>query len=217
MATPTDSSVGVVASGAGPYPARVRIANHEQEADVSRITEHIEVAVPVRVAYDQWTQFESFPRFMAGVERVVQVDDKTLEWTATIAGAVKHWRAEIVEQQPDDLVAWRSIDGARNEGLVQFRSLGPERTMVELQLEVEPEGMVEKAADALGVVERRVRGDLERFRDFIEARARPTGAWRGRIEGSEVEDDDEPENAEDESGRLGGNAHREPTEIGRRG
>jgi uncharacterized membrane protein len=184
---------------------------------VSRITEKIEVAVPVRVAYDQWTQFESFPQFMAGVDRVIQVEDKTLEWTATIAGVVKHWRAEIVEQQPDDLVAWRSIEGARNDGLVRFRSLGPERTMVELQLEVAPEGVVEKAADALGVVERRVRGDLERFRDFIEARAQATGAWRGRIEDSQVEDDDEHEDEQDQPGGLGAKAEREATEIGRRG
>jgi uncharacterized membrane protein len=184
---------------------------------VSRITESIEVAVPVRVAYDQWTQFESFPQFMSGVDRVVQVDDKTLEWTATIAGVVKHWRAEIVEQQPDDLVAWRSIEGARNDGLVRFESLGPERTRVELQLEVDPEGLVEKAGDALGLVERRVRGDLERFREFIEGRAQPTGAWRGRIEGSQVEDDDaDGEGEDDVSGGPAGNATRETTEIGRR-
>ena len=182
---------------------------------MSRISEEVEVAVPVRVAYDQWTQFESFPRFMAGIDRVIQVDDRTLEWTATIAGVVKHWRAEITEQRPDDVVAWRSTDGAQNDGQVRFRSLGPDRTMVELQLDVEPEGLVEKAADALGVVERRVRGDLERFRDFIESRAQPTGAWRGRIEGADVEDD---EDADDAPGGPSGSApRREPTEIGRPG
>jgi uncharacterized membrane protein len=177
---------------------------------VSRITEEIEVAVPVRVAYDQWTQFESFPRFMDGIDRVVQVDDKTLEWTATIAGAVKHWRAEITEQRPDQVVAWRSIEGARNDGHVAFRSLGPDRTLVEAQLDVAPEGLVEKAADALGVVERRVRGDLVRFRDFIESRAQPTGAWRGSVEGGRVEDDDD----DDQLGGTGGIADRQPTEIG---
>ena len=182
---------------------------------MSRISEEIEVAVPVRVAYDQWTQFESFPRFMAGIDRVIQVDDRTLEWTATIAGVVKHWRAEITEQRPDDVVAWRSTDGAQNDGQVRFRSLGPDRTMVELQLDVEPEGLVEKAADALGVVERRVRGDLERFRDFIESRAQPTGAWRGRIEGADVDDD---EDADAAPGEPSGSApRREPTEIGRPG
>jgi uncharacterized membrane protein len=180
---------------------------------VSRIAESIEVAVPVRTAYDQWTQFESFPRFMDGVDRVVQIDDKTLEWTATIAGAVKHWRAEITEQRPDEVVAWRSIEGAQNDGQVRFRSLGPDRTMVEVQLDVEPDGLVEKAADALGVVERRVRGDLVPFRDFIEKRDQPTGAWRGRVEGGHVEEDDDV----DELGGTGGSSDRQPTEIGRPG
>jgi uncharacterized membrane protein len=149
---------------------------------MSRIIEEIEVEVPIRVAYDQWTQFETFPRFMDGVDRVLQLDDRTLEWTATIAGKVKHWRAEIVEQQPNELVAWRSIDGAQNDGQVRFEQLGPRRTNVTVQLDVEPEGLVERAGDALGVVERRVRGDLERFRDFIEARGQATGAWRGAID-----------------------------------
>ncbi len=156
---------------------------------MSRIIESIEVDVPVRVAYDQWTQFESFPHFMDGVERVVQLDDKTLEWTATIAGKTKHWRAEIVEQQPERTVSWRSTEGAQNDGMVTFEPLGPDRTRVTLQLDVEPEGLVEKAGDALGVVERRVRGDLERFREFIEGRGQATGAWRGRVEGGVVEDD----------------------------
>jgi uncharacterized membrane protein len=180
---------------------------------VSRISEEIEVAVPVRVAYDQWTQFESFPRFMDGVERVVQVDDKTLEWTARVAGVVKHWRAEILEQQPDRVVAWRSVDGTQNDGQVRFRPVGADRTIVEVQLDVEPEGLVEKAADALGVVERRVRGDLVRFRDFIESRAEPTGAWRGRVEGGRVEDDAD----DDPDAGPGAGASPEPTEIGRPG
>jgi len=157
---------------------------------VSRITDRIEVDVPVRVAYDQWTQFESFPQFMEGVDRVVQLDDRTLEWTATIAGKTKHWRAEIVEQQPDQVVSWRSTEGAQNDGVIRFESLGANRTRVSLQLDVEPEGLVEKAGDALGIVERRVKGDLERFREFIEGRGQATGAWRGEIEGGVVEKDD---------------------------
>jgi uncharacterized membrane protein len=160
---------------------------------VSQIVEALEVDVPVRVAYDQWTQFESFPHFMEGVDRVVQVDDKILEWTATIAGKVKNWRAEIVEQRPDEIVAWRSIDGAQNDGSVRFEPLGLKRTSITLQLDVEPEGLVEKAGDALGIVERRVRGDLERFRDFIEARGVPTGAWRGAVENGRVEEPGETE------------------------
>ena len=153
---------------------------------MSRIIEEIEVGVPVRVAYDQWTQFESFPQFMDGVDKVEQLDDTTLEWTATIAGKTKHWRAQIVEQRPDALISWRSVDGARNDGAVRFEQLTAERTRIELQLDLEPEGVVEKAGDALGVVERQVRGDLERFRDFIEAVALPTGAWRGRVQRGDV-------------------------------
>jgi uncharacterized membrane protein len=156
---------------------------------MSRIIEEIEVGVPIRVAYDQWTQFESFPRFMEGIDRVLQLDDTTLEWTASIGGRVKHWRAEIVEQRPDDIVAWRSTEGAHNDGAVRFESLGSARTRVILQLDVEPEGLVEKAGDALGVVERRVRGDLERFRDFVESRGQATGAWRGRVDDGRVRAD----------------------------
>ena len=154
---------------------------------MSRIIETIEVDVPVGVAYDQWTQFESFPQFMDGIERVVQVDDATLEWTASIAGKVKHWRAEITEQRPDELVAWRSTEGAQNDGLVRFEPAGAERTRLELQLDFEPDGILETAGDALGVVERRVRGDLERFKAFIESRGQATGAWRGTVDDGRVE------------------------------
>jgi uncharacterized membrane protein len=153
---------------------------------LSRISDDIEVNVPIRVAYDQWTQFESFPQFMEGVERVVQLDDRTLEWTANIAGNTKQWRAEIIEQQPDQIISWRATSGAQNDGTVRFDSLAPNRTRVSLDMDVEPEGAVEKAGDALGVVERRVKGDLERFRDFIESRQQPTGSWRGSVEGGEV-------------------------------
>jgi uncharacterized membrane protein len=154
---------------------------------VSRIIEEVEVDVPARVAYDQWTQFESFPLFMEGVERVIQLDDTTLEWTATIAGKVKHWRAEITEHRPDELIAWRSVEGAQNDGTVGFDAAGPGRTLITLQVDVEPEGLVEKAGDALGVVERRVRGDLERFRDFVENRGQATGAWRGSVDDGRVD------------------------------
>lgn len=150
---------------------------------MSRINQSIDVDVPTRVAYEQWTQFESFPQFMEGVEKVVQVDDTTLDWTASIAGREKQWRARITEQQPDELVAWRSIEGARNDGRVEFESLGPNRTRVSLELDVEPDGALETAGDALGIVEARVRGDLERFRDFVEGRQVATGAWRGEVRG----------------------------------
>ena len=154
---------------------------------MSQIIETLEVDVSVRVAYDQWTQFESFPKFMEGVDRVVQVDDTTLEWTASIAGVVKNWQAEITEQRPDELVAWRSTEGARNDGAISFEPLGTDRTRLELQLDVEPDGLVEKAGDALGIVERRVRGDLERFKAFVESRGQATGTWRGTVDDGRVE------------------------------
>ncbi|HEX7345913.1 MAG TPA: SRPBCC family protein [Candidatus Limnocylindrales bacterium] len=152
---------------------------------MSRIVESIDVEVPVRVAYDQWTQFEEFPRFMDGVKRVEQLNDTTLEWTAEINGVERSWQAEIVEQEPDQVVAWRSTSGAKNDGRVTFEALGADRTRVTLELEVEPEGVVEKAGDALGFVERQVEGDLRRFKEFIESRGTPTGGWRGEVEGGQ--------------------------------
>jgi uncharacterized membrane protein len=154
---------------------------------MSKITDHIDVDVPVRTAYDQWTQFESFPEFMEGVERVVQLDPRTLDWTARIAGKTKHWRAEIVDQEPDQTIAWRSTEGARNDGRVSFEALDADRCRVTLELDIDPEGAVEATGDALGFVGRRVKGDLDRFKEFIEARGQATGAWRGRVEGSQVQ------------------------------
>ncbi len=154
---------------------------------MSVVEESIDVDVPVRVAYDQWTQFETFPHFMEGVERVTQLDDKSLEWHANIAGQDKHWTAEIVEQTPDQRVAWRSTSGAPNAGVVSFQSNGTNATKVTLQLEAEPEGPIESAGDALGFLDRRVKGDLERFKEFVEGRGVATGSWRGEIHGGEVE------------------------------
>jgi uncharacterized membrane protein len=153
---------------------------------MSRITDHIEVDVPVTVAYDQWTQFESFPRFMDGVERVLQLDPKTLDWTATIAGKTKHWRAEIVEQEPDRLISWRSLDGARNDGTVRFEPVDATTCRITLELDVAPDGPIEATGDALGFVSRRVKGDLERFREFIESRGQATGGWHGQVEDRQV-------------------------------
>ena len=150
---------------------------------MSHISESIDVEVPCSVAYDQWTQFESFPQFMEGIERVDQVDDTTVDWTASIAGRTKHWRARIEEQRPDELVSWRSVEGAPNDGRVEFESLGPSRTRVMLELDIEPDGAIESAGDALGIVEGRVRGDLKRFKAFIEGQGAATGAWRGTVEG----------------------------------
>jgi uncharacterized membrane protein len=152
------------------------------------VVEHTtEVDVPVRVAYDQWTQFESFPEFMEGVTRVVQQGDKSLEWTAEIMGKEKSWTAEIVEQVPDQRIAWRSTSGAPNAGIVTFQPTGENTTRVTLRIEAEPEGPVDTAGDALGFLDRQVKGDVERFKEFLERRGVATGAWRGEIRGGEVE------------------------------
>jgi uncharacterized membrane protein len=148
----------------------------------STIEQSVEVHVPVRAAYDQWTQFEDFPRFMEGVERVEQIDDERLHWTAKVGGRQEEWDARITEQTPDQRIAWTSTGGTYHAGVVTFHRIDDARTRVMLQMDYEPESVTEKVGDALGVMTRRVKGDLERFRDFIESRGRPTGAWRGRID-----------------------------------
>lgn len=155
---------------------------------MSTIVESIDVAVPIRVAYDQWTQFEQFPRFMEGVKRVKQLDDTTLEWTAEIAGVERSWRAEITEQEPDTRIAWRSTSGAKNAGQVEFQTTADNMTRITLQLDVEPEGPVESAGDALGFVERQAEGDLRRFKEYIELRGTPSGAWRGEVAAGNAQD-----------------------------
>jgi len=151
-----------------------------------RFEQSTEVDVPVRVAYDQWTQFEEFPEFMEGVERVEQLDDKQLRWTAHIAGQTKTWTAEITDQTPDTRVAWKSIEGAENAGAALFESLGADRARVTLRIDADPEGPIETIGANLGLLEGRVKGDLERFKKFIESRGTATGAWRGEIHGDEV-------------------------------
>ena len=149
---------------------------------MATVEQSIDVNVPVRVTYDQWTQFEEFPRFMEGVKSVRQLDDTHLHWTAEVAGEEKEWDAEITEQHPDERIAWQSTSGARNAGVVTFHRLDDDHTRVTLQMDVEPEGPIEKAGDAIGVPDRQVKEDLERFKKFIESRGRETGAWRGEIE-----------------------------------
>ena len=148
---------------------------------MSTIEKSIEVNVPVRTAYNQWTQFEEFPRFMEGVKEVNQLDDTHLHWKAAIAGQQKEWDAEITEQTPDQRIAWTSRGGAINGGVVTFHRLSDARSKVMLQLEYDPQGFAENVGDALGVVSLRVQGDLERFKEFIEKRGRETGAWRGQV------------------------------------
>jgi len=149
---------------------------------MSKILEAVDVQVPVKTAYDQWTQFESFPEFMDGVKSVRQLDDTTLEWVASVAGKEKSWKAKITEQEPDQRIAWTATDGAHNAGVVTFHRLAEGESRVTLQLDVDPEGPVENVGDALGFVQRRVKGDMERFKEFIEKRGTETGAWRGEVD-----------------------------------
>jgi uncharacterized membrane protein len=148
---------------------------------MSTLEKSIEVNVPVRTSYNQWTQFEEFPRFMEGVKAVKQLDDTRLHWKAEIAGQEKEWDAEITEQTPDQRIAWTSRGGAINGGVVTFHRLSDVTSKVMLQLEYDPQGFVENVGDALGVVSSRVQGDLERFKEFIEKRGRETGGWRGQV------------------------------------
>jgi uncharacterized membrane protein len=147
---------------------------------MSVIEKSVEVEVPLRAAYDQWTQFEDFPRFMEGVERVEQLDDKRLHWKAKIAGVAREWDAEIVDQTPDQQIAWRATAGTKNDGTVLFAPTD-DGTRVTLRLDFEPEGAVEKAGDMLQLVDHRVSGDLDRFKEFIEKRGHETGGWRGEV------------------------------------
>ena len=150
---------------------------------MAKVEKSIDVNLPVRPVYNQWTQFEEFPRFMEGVEEVRQLGDTNLRWKASIAGKTEEWDAVITDQIPDQQIAWRSTSGAENSGSITFTPIGADKTRVTAVIGYEPEGIVEKAGDALGVVDARVKGDLERFKTFIEDRGQATGAWRGEVHG----------------------------------
>ena len=149
---------------------------------MASVQESVDVDVPIRVAYDQWTQFESFPQFMGGVERITQLDDRHTHWVTNIDGVKREFDAEITEQHPEERVAWTSTSGeAKHAGVVTFHKLSDNTTRVMLQLDVEPEGITEKVGDKLGFISRRAKGDLERFKEFIESRGTESGAWRGDV------------------------------------
>jgi uncharacterized membrane protein len=150
---------------------------------MERIEKTFEVDRPVHTVYNQWTQFEEFPRFMEGVKEVRQIDDTHLHWRASIAGKEKEWDSEIVEQVPDQRIAWRSISGTPNAGTVRFEPLNKDRTRVKLTMEYEPEGPIEKAGDAVGIVSRKVESAVEKFKGMLEERGAETGAWRGEVHG----------------------------------
>ena len=149
---------------------------------MAEIVESVDVAVPVRTAYDQWTQFEEFPQFMEGVQEVRQLDDTHLRWAAEIGGKRKEWEAEITEQHPDERVAWTATGGEGNAGVVTFHPLSDAETRVTVQLDWRPKGVTENLGAAMGLDDRQVKKDLERFKDMIEARGVETGAWRGEVE-----------------------------------
>jgi len=149
---------------------------------MATIEKSIDVEAPISTVYNQWTQFEEFPQFMEGVEQVTQLDDQRLRWVANVGGKRKEWYACITEQLPDERVAWTSEGGTFTSGVVTFHRLDENRTRVMLQMEYDPESIVEEVGDKLGFVGRRVEGDLKRFKEFIESRGVETGAWRGKIE-----------------------------------
>jgi uncharacterized membrane protein len=145
------------------------------------VIKSVDVAVPVSTAYNQWTQFESFPQFMEGVEEITQLTDTRTHWRTSIAGVHREFDAEITEQHPEERVAWQTVDGSHHAGVVTFHRLGDLSTRVTLQMEYEPESLTEKAGTALGVVQKRAESDLKRFKEFIESRGQETGAWRGDV------------------------------------
>ena len=148
---------------------------------MASVVESIDVSVPLSTAYNQWTQFEDFPQFMEGVKSVKQLDATHLHWIAEIAGKEEEWDAEISEQHPDERVAWHSLSGTKHAGVVTFHHIDDDTTRVTLQMDVEPDGVVETVGTALGFLDRRVKGDLERFKEFIQGRGTETGAWRGDV------------------------------------
>jgi len=149
----------------------------------TKVEKTIEVDQPVNVVYNQWTQFEEFPTFMGGVESVTQLDDRRLHWVAEIAGVKREWDATILEQVPDEKIAWAATEGATNAGAVYFAPAGAGRTMIRLALEYAPEGIVEKIGDKLHIIEKQAESDLEKFKAFIEQEGSATGAWRGQVPG----------------------------------
>ncbi|WP_432534031.1 SRPBCC family protein [Kineococcus arenarius] len=148
---------------------------------MSSVTESIDVDVPVHTAYNQWTQFESFPQFMSGVESITQVTETRNHWKTKIAGVEREFDTEITEQHPDERVAWKSVDGKDHAGVVTFHRIADDKTKVTVQMDWETESLVEKVGAAVGADDRQVKADLKRFKEFIETRGAETGAWRGDV------------------------------------
>ena len=153
---------------------------------MTTVKESIEVDVPVSTAYNQWTQFEEFPKFMEGVESVKQIDDTHLRWVAEVGGKRREWQAEIVDQVPDQKIAWRAIDDNGPNGIVEFEPLGEDKTLIAVEMAYEPESITEQLGSAMGVDSRQVKRDLERFKELVESRGVESGAWRGEVDAGET-------------------------------
>jgi uncharacterized membrane protein len=148
---------------------------------MASVTKSIDVKVPITTAYNQWTQFETFPQFMSGVDRIDQVDDRHQHWKVSIGGVDREFDTEVTEQHPEERVAWKSTDGTTHAGVVTFHKLADDQTRVTVQLDWQPDGVVEKAGQLVGLDDRQVSNDLDRFKDFIESQPAETGAWRGDV------------------------------------
>ena len=153
---------------------------------MERVEKTIEVEAPLRVVYNQWTQFEEFPRFMEGVKEVRQLDDSHVHWHAEVWGKDKEWDAEITEQEPDRRISWKSVSGAESAGTVRFEARGVASTHIRLIMAYEPEGTIENIGDALGILSGRVETTLKQFKSFMEERGRETGGWRGKVHDGHV-------------------------------
>ncbi|GAA4876933.1 SRPBCC family protein [Kitasatospora terrestris] len=149
---------------------------------MSKVQESIDVDVPISTAYNQWTQFEDFPLFMDGVEEITQIDDRHNHWKTKIAGVSREFDTEIVDQVPDDHVSWRTTSGdVKQTGMVSFQPLDARHTRIVMSMDYQPEGLAEKAADMMNMLDRQVKGDLKRFKHFIEERGTETGSYRERL------------------------------------
>ena len=175
---------GAAAAGAA---LKLRGKQSANGTGISTIDESIEVAVPVKTAYNQWTQFEEFPLFMEGVDDVKQRDDTRLHWVATIGGHTAEWDAKILEQHPDTQISWISEDGKKTRGTVSFEPIGESKTLIRLSMSYQAEGPIEQLGSAAGLDAQRVRGDLKRFKDLIESRGTESGEWRGEIDAGKAE------------------------------
>ncbi|GIJ47723.1 cyclase [Virgisporangium aliadipatigenens] len=150
---------------------------------MSTVVESVDVAVPVRTAYNQWTQFEQFPHFMGGVESIRQVTDDMTHWTVEIGGVRREFDAKITEQHPDERVSWTTLDGPKHAGVVTFHRLDETHTRVTVQMDIEPSGVAETVGDKVGIIDRQVKNDVKKFKEYIESRGgNETGAWRGDID-----------------------------------